>query len=95
MFQEYIDTHYPDEKIGVRDDLFNQIKQIILLTMQSVRRKININNRNICFELFGYDFFVDFNFKVWLIEVNTNPCLEESSQILKNLIPRLIGIFNR
>lgn len=26
----------------------------------------------------------------WLIEVNTNPCLEESSKILKKLIPRML-----
>ena len=28
--------------------------------------------------------------KPWLIEVNTNPCLEESSTLLKVLIPRMI-----
>lgn len=26
----------------------------------------------------------------WLIEVNTNPCLEESSPILSELLPRMI-----
>lgn len=26
----------------------------------------------------------------WLIEVNTNPCLEESSKLLKILIPRML-----
>jgi tubulin--tyrosine ligase len=27
------------------------------------------------FEIFGLDFMIDEDFKVWLIEVNTNPCL--------------------
>jgi D-alanine-D-alanine ligase-like ATP-grasp enzyme len=27
------------------------------------------------FEVFGMDFMVDANYNVWLIEVNTNPCL--------------------
>ena len=27
-------------------------------------------------------------FNVWLIEVNTNPCIEESSDLLKMLLPR-------
>ena len=40
--------------------------------------------------MFGYDFIVDEVFKVWLIEVNTNPCLEESSKLLQALIPRMI-----
>ena len=43
------------------------------------------------FELFGYDFMIDEDFNVWLIEVNTNPCLEESSGILKMLLPRMLN----
>lgn len=30
---------------------------------------------------------IDRDFKVWLIEINTNPCLETSSPILSRLIP--------
>ena len=30
----------------------------------SVKNKINKKNRKYCFELFGYDFMVDENFKV-------------------------------
>jgi D-alanine-D-alanine ligase-like ATP-grasp enzyme len=41
-------------------------------------------------EIFGYDFIIDSALKPWLIEVNTNPCLEESSSLLKILIPRML-----
>ena len=58
--------------------------------MYASRKKLDPNKRKHCFELFGYDFILDCDFNVWLIEVNTNPCLEESSQILKTLIPRMI-----
>lgn len=34
---------------------------------------------------------IDSNFKVWLIEINTNPWIEESSKLLKGYIPRLIN----
>lgn len=33
---------------------------------------------------------VDKELKPWLIEVNTNPCIEESSALLKQLIPRML-----
>ena len=33
---------------------------------------------------------VDINYKVWLIEVNTNPCIEESSPLLQKLLPRML-----
>lgn len=66
------------------------IKFIITKTMDAVKRKIDPNKRSGCFEIFGYDFMVDSDFTVWLIEVNTNPCLEESSDLLKRLLPRML-----
>ena len=41
-------------------------------------------------EIFGYDFMVDQKLSPWLIEVNTNPCLEESNALLRSLIPRML-----
>jgi len=67
------------------------MKELTIMTMQSVRKKLNAGERNYCFEIFGYDFIIDENFKAWLIEINTNPCLEESSKLLKTLLPRMIG----
>lgn len=48
-----------------------------------------MDNRS--FELFGFDFLVDSNINVWLIEVNTNPCLELSAPLLEKLVPRAIN----
>ena len=33
---------------------------------------------------------IDEDFKIYLIEVNTNPCLELSSTLLARLIPNMI-----
>ena len=59
--------------------------------MNSVKDLLNKNDRSYSFEIFGYDFMIDQSYKAYLIEVNTNPCLEESSSLLKQLIPRMLG----
>ena len=66
------------------------IQEIIKDTLRSVEGRLNPSNRKYCFELFGYDFIIDSQLKPWLIEVNTNPCLEESSSLLRILIPRMV-----
>jgi D-alanine-D-alanine ligase-like ATP-grasp enzyme len=67
----------------VRQDLIQKVKEAIVHSLESVRKKLKITTnqkgQGSCFELFGYDFIIDASFGVWLIEVNTNPCLEESS----------------
>lgn len=72
------------------NDIMPSIEQIVMMSLLSVGKQLNANDRKVSFELFGYDFFVDSDFKVWLIEVNTNPCIEESSPLLGMLIPRMI-----
>lgn len=37
-------------------------------------------------EMFGYDFMVDDNFKTWLIEVNSSPAMDYSSEITRKLV---------
>lgn len=63
---------------------------IIELSLKAARLKLNKNNRKFCFEIFGYDFMIDQARRPWLIEVNTNPCLEESSDLLSQYVPRML-----
>ncbi|CAI2373825.1 unnamed protein product [Moneuplotes crassus] len=90
-FQKYIDEHYPERGYNFKRDGLPRMKEIIMHSLLSVRRKLNPNNRKFCFELFGYDFIMDSDFNLWLIEVNTNPCLEESSEMLKHYLRRMIN----
>ena len=76
--------------INFQEKYIPQIKEMIEASAKSVKRKLNPNRRNYWFEIFGYDFIIDDDHDIWLIEVNTNPCLEESSPLLQQLIPRMI-----
>ena len=69
-----------------------KIVQIIsnpLKTMKNYSCKIQLVILNL--KTYEYtDFIIDADYEPWLIEVNTNPCLEESSQLLKVFLPRMI-----
>jgi len=70
--------------------IVDKIKDQIKTSMKSIRDKLNAKERKYCFEIFGYDFIIDANYNVWLIEVNCNPCIEESNDLLKRLVPRML-----
>ena len=89
-FQRFLDIEYKDKKANVKEYIMNQVKYIIELTMKSVKDKINPNKSKYCFEIFGYDFMMDVNLNVYLIEINTNPGLEISSPWIKVILPRMI-----
>lgn len=67
-----------------------QMKRLATDTIKAVSRKMDPNRRQSSFEIFGYDFMLDEDMKPWLIEVNTNPCLELSSPYLARLIPAML-----
>jgi tubulin monoglycylase TTLL3/8 len=50
----------------------------------------NLYEDSFNFELFGLDFLVGKDMKVWLIECNTNPSLEVHCSLQSRLVPSLI-----
>ena len=89
-FQKFIDENYPQKNYKLKRDLMKQIKEIISISMRSGKNKINKNGRSHQFEIFGYDFMLDADFNVFLIEINTNPGLEISSPWIQVLVPRML-----
>lgn len=59
------------------------MKDIVIDTFCATKDQINAGERNNSFELFGYDFVVDEDFRVWLIEVNVGPYLGKPSEWVK------------
>ena len=88
-FQRYIDNHN-DKNVNFIEEVLPQIKLIVKHTVEAVFLKLDPNSRAHSFEVFGYDFLIDSDLKPWLLEVNTNPCLELSSPHLARIIPNMI-----
>ncbi len=89
-FQGYIDDEYKDKNINIYNTIFPKMCEIIKITISSVKDKINIFNRQYCFEIFGYDFILDCDMNPFLLEINSNPGLEESSNLIKEIVPRML-----
>lgn len=67
-----------------------RIKDIIIDSFLSVRTKMNPNKRKNVFELFGFDFLLDEDFRLWLIEINTNPYLGQPNKEMAKCVPQMI-----
>ena len=87
--QYNIEVNY-NNCINFKTEVIPKIKNIIKFVFQSVKNKINGLNRNYTFEIYGFDFMLDIDFNPFLIEVNLNPGLEESSPLIKMIIPRML-----
>lgn len=72
-FQKHFNFHCPDMNIDFEGKIYPQMKKLATDTIKATYQQIDKNRNLHSFELFGYDFMIDENQKVWLIEVNTNP----------------------
>jgi len=90
-FKKYLKVHHDKPDDFFDKHILAKMKKFTAISLESIRKKLNPNKKVQCFEIFGYDYILDNEFNTWLIEANTNPCLEESSQILKMLLPRMIN----
>ena len=89
--QRYFDENFPQHNLSVQETLVPRMKDIIIDTFLCVRRKMNVNNRTNVFELFGFDFLLDEDFRTWLIEVNFNPFLGCPNEYMRTLVPNMIN----
>ncbi|XP_051696470.1 inactive polyglycylase TTLL10 isoform X2 [Oryctolagus cuniculus] len=68
---------------------FTRMQQIMAHCFLAVKSKLECKLGY--FDLIGCDFLVDENFKVWLLEMNSNPALHTNCQVLKEVIPEVVA----
>lgn len=66
------------------------MKMLVIHSIKSVESKLKCEKNQLSFEIFGYDFLIDKKGKVWLIEINTNPCLEFTGSLTSRVIGHMI-----
>ena len=67
-----------------RDVIKPRMKELVINSIQSTQDLIN--NRKSSSEIYGYDFCFDSDQNVWLIEVNSSPAFDFSSDVTEKLI---------
>ena len=72
------------------DNMINQMKLLVEISMKAVGKKLLKTNPVLSFEIFGYDFIIDKEFKPWILEINNNPGLAISSSVIGKIIPRML-----
>merc|ERR1712190_623330 len=70
--------------------VFAQIKNVVIWSLRTVME--TVENRKCSAELFGYDFMLSAGEKpkVWLIEVNSSPAMDYSTQVTTPLVKKVM-----
>nr|XP_019567704.1 PREDICTED: inactive polyglycylase TTLL10 isoform X1 [Rhinolophus sinicus] len=90
-------NHYVNDKFSKakglpRDWVFTtftkRMQQIMVHCFLAVKSKLECKLGY--FDLIGCDFLIDEDFKVWLLEMNSNPALHTNCEVLKEVIPAVV-----
>ncbi|XP_060707797.1 tubulin monoglycylase TTLL3-like isoform X2 [Hemiscyllium ocellatum] len=90
---DYINEKYMEAKHLPRDWVFTVFTKRTqqIMTQCFIATKARLGRKLGYFDLLGFDIMIDQNFKVWLLEINSNPSLQMNCEILKSVIPKVIN----
>ena len=73
---------------GKWKDIHEKIKNAVICSFYAAHHEIK--QRENSHELYGYDFMIDEDFNVYLIEVNASPALDYSTKITENAVKTMV-----
>ncbi len=91
VLADYIKEKYPGNGLNFENHIMARMRDLMIDTYVSAKYDINPTRRSNCFELLGFDFLIDEDFRVWLIEVNTNPYLGLPNKFIEGLLPKMLN----
>lgn len=71
------------------DKIVDGIKNIVINSLESVQDNFEMK-KGMPFEMFGYDIMVDDDFNCWLIEVNSSPAMDYSTDVTERLVKMVL-----
>ena len=90
-FSDYLTKRNTKHANVFANKILPRCAELVRESVCATQQELNRSKRSHCFELLGYDFMVDDQFKTYLIEINSNPCLEDwSCSLLRDMLPVLI-----
>jgi hypothetical protein len=69
------------------------MKRIITISMRATLGQLVRKQNKQSFEIFGFDFLIDRELNVRLIEANCNPAITEDCPLLSELIPKMLSTY--
>jgi hypothetical protein len=73
------------------DRIMLEMKRIMNIAMKATLGQLTRKHKHQCFEIYGFDFLLDRELNVRLIEANCNPAITEDCPLLAELIPKMLS----
>ena len=73
-----------------RERVEPQLKKGVIASLLATRDTITQAGKHQAHEMFGYDFMVDTNLNVWMLEVNSSPDMSYSSPVTEALVKQVL-----